>query len=159
MTVFLQSQIQINHNLVKIKQQPKCSFFCVYNGHNGVNYADFLKYNLHQYVIQQSSFPQNPIDALIQGFDQCEQAFSQLDLNNANQIDRSGSCALVLLIVGEIIYVANVGDSRPVLSVKFGQKVSSLLKDHKPDQEYEKNRILQAGGRIYYQSKFILFFY
>jgi protein phosphatase 2C family protein 2/3 len=30
--------------------------------------------------------------------------------------ERSGSCAIVALIVGDICFVANVGDSRAVLS-------------------------------------------
>jgi protein phosphatase 2C family protein 2/3 len=30
--------------------------------------------------------------------------------------ERSGSCAIVALIVGEMCYIANVGDSRAVLS-------------------------------------------
>jgi len=31
---------------------PKCSFFGVYDGHGGVACADFLRDNLHQYVIK-----------------------------------------------------------------------------------------------------------
>lgn len=33
------------------EEWPKCSFFGVYDGHGGVNCADFLRDNLHQYVI------------------------------------------------------------------------------------------------------------
>ena len=34
------------------EEWPKCSFFGVYDGHGGVNCADFLRDNLHQYVYQ-----------------------------------------------------------------------------------------------------------
>ena len=46
-------------------------------------------------------------------------------------------------------YVANVGDSRAVLSSNNGQKVYSLSRDHKPLDEVEKKRILSNDGKIY----------
>ena len=49
-------------------------------------------------------------------------------------IDKSGSCAVILLIVGEICYVANIGDSRAVMGGKFGEKIYSLTRDHKPHE-------------------------
>ena len=50
---------------------------------------------------------------------------------------------------GDMCYVANVGDSRAILSADFGLKLYSLSKDHKPMEEFEKKRIIEAGGKIY----------
>ncbi|KAL2321490.1 hypothetical protein Fmac_025869 [Flemingia macrophylla] len=58
----------------------------------------------------------------------------------------SGSTACVAVIRGKKLVVANAGDSRCVLSRK-GQ-AHNLSKDHKPDLEAEKDRILKAGGFI-----------
>lgn len=64
-------------------------------------------------------------------------------------VDRSGSCANITLIVGDVCYVANVGDSRAVLSSSGGKKVTSLSKDHKPCDIDEYKRITGAGGQVY----------
>jgi serine/threonine protein phosphatase PrpC len=45
--------------------------------------------------------------------------------------------------------VANVGDSRAVLSSERGQKVTELSRDHKPSEPDEEKRILELGGKIY----------
>uniref|UniRef100_I1KGR5 protein-serine/threonine phosphatase n=1 Tax=Glycine max TaxID=3847 RepID=I1KGR5_SOYBN len=58
----------------------------------------------------------------------------------------SGSTACVAVIRGNKLVVANAGDSRCVLSRK-GQ-AHNLSKDHKPELEAEKDRILKAGGFI-----------
>jgi len=54
-----------------------------------------------------------------------------------------------VLIVGEVCYTANVGDSRAVLSSNGGQDVIALSRDHKPSDVDEYNRIIKAGGQIY----------
>lgn len=46
-------------------------------------------------------------------------------------------------------YVANVGDSRAVMSGEGGQRIFPLSRDHKPMDELEQKRILEAGGKIY----------
>lgn len=49
--------------------------------------------------------------------------------------ERSGSCANVVLIVNDMIYVANVGDSRALMSIDCGTSIAMLSRDHKPDDE------------------------
>ncbi|XP_021691184.2 probable protein phosphatase 2C 60 isoform X5 [Hevea brasiliensis] len=58
----------------------------------------------------------------------------------------SGSTACIAMIQNTQLVVANAGDSRCVISRK-GQAYN-LSKDHKPDLEVEKDRILKAGGFI-----------
>ena len=49
-------------------------------------------------------------------------------------------------------YIANVGDSRAIMSGEGGSRIFALSKDHKPMEESEFKRITTAGGKIY-QSK------
>jgi len=46
-------------------------------------------------------------------------------------------------------YVANTGDSRAVMSGGDGMKIFPLSIDHKPMEEDEHKRIIEAGGKIY----------
>lgn len=66
-----------------------------------------------------------------------------------DRYEASGSCANVLLYVDDLCYIANVGDSRSILSLDNGQSYKELSSDHKPDCYNEKIRILNAGGKIY----------
>ena len=90
----------------------------------------------------------------MRGFEKAEKAFMDKIYNPQTKElkDKSGSCAIVVLIVQEICYVANVGDSRAVLSCEGGQKVYPLSLDHKPGEDCETKRIRAAGGQIYYRT-------
>lgn len=58
-----EDRVSIILNIVKPKGKenvakwPKCSFFAVYDGHGGSVCADFLKDNLHQFIVRQECFP------------------------------------------------------------------------------------------------------
>ena len=49
--------------------------------------------------------------------------------------ERSGSCATVVMIIDDMAYVINVGDSRCVMSINAGTQIAVLTRDHKPDDE------------------------
>ena len=55
--------------------------------------------------------------------------------------ERSGSCAAVVMIIDDYIYVINVGDSRTIMSIDAGSTIGVFSLDHKPDDELEKIRI------------------
>lgn len=60
----------------------------------------------------------------------------------------SGSTACAAVVRGNHLVVANAGDSRCVISRK-GQAYN-LSRDHKPELEVERERILKAGGFIHH---------
>jgi len=99
-------------------------------------------------VIRNHYFPHNPKEAIRNGFEAAERAFVEFAERN-QPIERSGSCANVVLIVGDNCYVANVGDSRAVMSGEGGTKIYPLSKDHKPCEEKERQRIINNGGKVY----------
>lgn len=68
----------------------------------------------------------------------------------ANMIEEpgkdSGCTAVVAVLNGRDLYVANAGDSRCVVC-RNGKAIEMSL-DHKPEDDEESARILKAGGRV-----------
>jgi protein phosphatase 2C family protein 2/3 len=116
-----EDRVSIVSNIVKPmsrkeEQWPSCSYFGIFDGHSGPGCADYLRDNLHQFVIKEPTFPWNPREALKRGFENAEKRFLEMTQKDGKIVDKSGSCAIVVLIIGNICYIANVGDSRAVLS-------------------------------------------
>lgn len=132
-----------------IRNWPKISYYGVFDGHGGENCAEFLKNNLLNYIIEAKDFPMDVKASLIKGFEKAEEEFSKNNVGEAENADNSGSCALVILIVENKIYIANIGDSRAVLSLEGGEKIKPLTIDHKPNNPKEFERITKAGGKVF----------
>ena len=146
--------IIINMNKPKnfLKKWPKISFFGIYDGHGGEGCSEFLRDNLHKYICENDYFPENIPEAIKYGIEKAEYEFLNnyaLSLNKEEINDRSGSCVLILLIVDTNIYIANVGDSRCLLSMDNGKKYIVVTNDHKPNSSNELIRIKNNGGNVY----------
>lgn len=123
---------------------PRCSFFGIFDGHGGNSCADFLRDRLHTFVVAESTFPEDPKEAIKIGFEKAEEEWTSKHAlsgsvadGNEQIVDRSGSCAIVILIIDEMCYVANVGDSRAILSGESGSRIFPLSRDHKPTDPHE----------------------
>ena len=133
---------------------PNVSIFSIFDGHGGNGCADYLKNALPNFIAKSKYLLDNTKEAIEAGFLQAETYFAIL-ADSKNKYDFSGSCALTIIIIGNILsrdnicYIANVGDSRAILSSHKGEKYMQLTTDHKPNNERERIRILGNGGRIY----------
>ena len=129
---------------------PKMSYFAIFDGHGGESCSEFLKNNFLNILIENKNFPYDIKLALSETFEKIEK-----DLYNKNQgksreeIDKSGSCALVCITTDNKIYIANIGDSRAIMSVNNGTKIKQLSIDHKPNNIKEFERIIKNGGKVY----------
>ena len=146
--------IIINMNKPKnyTKKWPKISFFGIYDGHGGEGAAEYLRDNLHKLICENEFFPENIQEAIKYGISKAEFDFLNnhaLSPNKEEILDKSGSCVIIVLVVDNYIYVANVGDSRCLLSMDNGKKYIAVTQDHKPNSPTELMRIKNNGGNIY----------
>lgn len=159
-----EDRVSIILNIIKpkfkqVEDWPRCSFFAVYDGHGGSACADFLRDQLHQLIVRDENFPKYPKIAIENGIAEAEKLFlewaHQQSRPQEDFVERSGTCAIIVLIVGDICYVANVGDSRAIMSVDGGDKILMLSKDHKPEDEEETRRVEENGGQIYQNKSYV----
>ena len=138
---------------------PKTSFFGIYDGHGGSMCSEFLRDSLHKLILNDINYPDNVELAIKNGFLNAEKTFlNQYAIDPTNEdniLDRSGSCAVIVLVVDKKIYVANVGDSRALFSENKGKNFVVVTEDHKPNNIKERNRIIKNGGHVY-QSKTVI---
>ena len=129
------------------------SYFGIFDGHGGKTCSTYLKNNLDLILFRQPMFPHNVVDSVRETFKTAENEFRNMAVHGTNLIDKSGSCALIALIVNDALFTINLGDSRGLYSKDGGKEFRQLTRDHKPNDPIEQARIEKAGGKVYYANK------
>ena len=133
------------------------SYFSVFDGHSGNKCSDFLRENMHNYILNSPFFPSNMIKAIKEAFNKAEETFKSMAYDSTKNIllDKSGSCALIMLIINNYLFSINLGDSRAIYSYDTGKYLYQITRDHKPNDEIERKRIESAGGKVFYANKVV----
>ena len=143
-------------NNVGYRYYPNVSYFGVFDGHGGDKCSKFLQEKLDKILFNTPTFPYSPLESIRDAFIKAENEFKQIAIQNNKLVDRSGSCALIALIIDDYLYAINLGDSRGLYSRDGGKKFYQITRDHKPNDEKEKRRIEMNGGKIYYANNTVI---
>ena len=125
---------------VKIKLYKDYDYVSIFDGHGGDAVANYLKFHLKDYVKKHLVLGKPPKLALHDAF---QEAHNSLPKSTSYM---TGSAVVVILRKQDMIWVANCGDSRAILSTTH--IVIPLSDDHKPNRKDEHIRITQLGGTV-----------
>lgn len=117
--------------------------FGVFDGHGGIQAAEYVKKNLFSNLISHPKFISDTKSAISDAYNHTDSEFLKTDRNQPRD---AGSTASTAILVGDRLLVANVGDSRAVIC--RGGEAIAVSRDHKPDQTDERQRIEDAGGFV-----------
>ncbi|XP_010491752.1 PREDICTED: probable protein phosphatase 2C 69 [Camelina sativa] len=117
--------------------------FGVFDGHGGARAAEYVKRHLFSNLINHPKFISDTKSAITDAYNHTDSEL--LKSENSHNRD-AGSTASTAILVGDRLLVANVGDSRAVIS--RGGNAIAVSRDHKPDQSDERERIENAGGFV-----------
>ncbi|XP_036383856.1 protein phosphatase 1F [Megalops cyprinoides] len=118
-------------------------YYAVFDGHGGVDAATYAATHLHVALSQHEELQSDPAAALKSAFTRTDDMFRE---KAKRERLRSGSTGVAILLSGDWLHVAWLGDSQ-VMLVSQGQPVT-LMEPHKPEREDEKQRIEDLGGCI-----------
>ncbi|XP_068656906.1 probable protein phosphatase 2C 39 isoform X2 [Aristolochia californica] len=129
--------------VAKFKQvhDSELGLFAIFDGHLGHDVADYLQSHLFDNILKEPNFWTETENAIRKAYEETDSKI----LERAIDLGRGGSTAVTAILVnGEKLVVANVGDSRAVISKNGVAKQLSV--DHEPGME--RDAIVSKGGFV-----------
>lgn len=115
--------------------------FAIFDGHMGHDVANYLQTHLFENILKEPGFWSEPESAIRKAYDKTDGEI----LDKVLILGKGGSTAVTaILLNGQTLFVANVGDSRAVISRNGEAKQLSV--DHDPGTE--KTEIENRGGFV-----------
>ncbi|MFS7996214.1 putative protein-serine/threonine phosphatase [Helianthus anomalus] len=96
----------------KIDGQTAC-LFGIFDGHGGSRAAEYLEQNLFNNLMMHPQIMRNTKMALSETYQGPDSVFLEFEKDNSSV---NGSTASTAVLVGNRLFVANVGDSRTIIS-------------------------------------------
>uniref|UniRef100_A0A5B6ZL75 protein-serine/threonine phosphatase n=1 Tax=Davidia involucrata TaxID=16924 RepID=A0A5B6ZL75_DAVIN len=122
-------------------QGRELGLFAIYDGHLGDSVPAYLQKHLFSNILKEEEFWTDPNRSISKAYERTDQAI----LSHSPDLGRGGSTAVTAIIInGRKLWVANVGDSRAVLS-RGGQAIQMSI-DHEPNTE--RGSIENRGGFV-----------
>lgn len=136
-------------------KEKHLSFYAVYDGHGGRDTAIIAEKLLHDHLIRSNEFLNlNFHQAIEDSYLHTDQVILQ---RSRDEKWRNGSTAVSVLLIDNILYAANAGDSEAVLGRRMNKDLSNLeyesillTKKHVPADPSERARIERAGGSVFH---------
>lgn len=132
----------------QVQGNPNVHFFGVFDGHGqfGTQCANFVQQRLIEILDSDSKLLDDPVKAYNSAFVAVNNELHDSEIDDT----MSGTTAITALVVGDKIYVANVGDSRAVMAVKDGNRIiaEDLSRDQTPFRKDEYERVKVCGARV-----------
>jgi serine/threonine protein phosphatase PrpC len=138
----------------------KCHYFSIFDGHNGVEVALYLKDNFHKVLLNELKLISFTNDYKLNNskiISAIKNSFETIDkniINNKKIKDDIGSTGTVIFIYLDpidnskrMMVCANVGDSKGFLVTN--ENIKQITKDHKCDDTSEVERIKKFGGMVF----------
>ncbi|KAI5660238.1 hypothetical protein M9H77_29031 [Catharanthus roseus] len=138
----------------------RCAHFAIYDGHGGRLAADYAQKHLHRNVLL-AGLPRELLDvkaakkAILEGFKKTDDSLLQESTAGGWQ---DGATAVCVWVLGQTVFVANVGDAKAVVARSAvadgsqngssGLKSIVLTREHKAIYPQERARIQKAGGSV-----------
>ncbi|KAK9742606.1 hypothetical protein RND81_03G185300 [Saponaria officinalis] len=129
-----------DYHVAKFEQieEHELGFFAIFDGHLGDGVPMYLQKHLFTNILKEDEFWVDPERAISKAYEKTDKEI--LSLNS--ELSKGGSTAVTaILFNGRKLWVANLGDSRAVLS-RRGQAIQMSI-DHEPSTERE---IIEGKG-------------
>lgn len=122
-------------------QGRELGLFAIFDGHLGDTVPAYLQKHLFHNILKEEEFWTDPNRAISKAYERTDQAI----LTHSPDLGRGGSTAVTAIVIdSRKLWVANVGDSRAVLS-RRGQAIQMSV-DHEPNTE--RGSIENRGGFV-----------